>query len=73
MGFVENAFQGRNLRSEVLFLNPRLSLTAVIGRQILEGVQAVSPLTRQSQTLGKIPLQVFDRKAGANNVRFDCM
>lgn len=52
--------RGQGLKTEVLFLNPRLSLQAVIRRQILEGVQAVCQLTRRSQTSSKVPLQLFD-------------
>ena len=37
----------------------------------MEGVQAVVKIFRQSQVTGKIPLQVFDRREGVNNVRFD--
>jgi nuclear polyadenylated RNA-binding protein 3 len=54
-----------------MFLNPRLPLQAVIRRQILEGVHAVSKLDMRCQQSAKIPLQVFDRQGGANNVRFD--
>ena len=50
---------------------PRVSLAAVIKRQILEGVQAVIKLYRTSQLTGKIPLQLFDRTGGADNVRFE--
>lgn len=38
---------------------------------MLEGVQAVSRLTRQSQASGKIPLQVFDRSGGASNISWN--
>ncbi|KAH0543976.1 hypothetical protein FGG08_001743 [Glutinoglossum americanum] len=71
ISFVEKAFRDRGIRSDVLFLNPRLDLAAVVRRQILEGVQAVSRLTRQTQSSGKIPMQVFDRRGGAGNVRYD--
>ncbi|KAL8944804.1 MAG: hypothetical protein Q9216_000226 [Gyalolechia sp. 2 TL-2023] len=50
---------------------PRVSLVAVIKRQIIEGVQAVVKIFRQSQVTGKIPLQVFDYSAGVDNVRFE--
>ena len=40
-------------------------------RQIIEGVQAVVKIFRHSQVTGKVPLQVFDRRAGADNVRFE--
>lgn len=71
IGYIEKAFQDRGVRCDVLLLSPRLSEVAVIRRQILEGVQAVSRLTRISQATGKIPLQVFDRRGGVDNVRFD--
>ncbi|KAI9723715.1 MAG: hypothetical protein M1812_001015 [Candelaria pacifica] len=71
ISFVERAFRDRGVRTDVLYLKPRLSLEAVLKRQILEGVQAVTKLDRQSQLTGKIPLQVFDRRGGADNVRFD--
>lgn len=50
---------------------PSVSLEAVIKRQILEGVQAVVKLHRSSQFTGKIPLQLFDKTGGADNVRFE--
>lgn len=52
-------------------LPPRVSLSAVIERQINEGVLAVVKLSRNNQYSGKVPLQVFDRSGGANNVRFN--
>jgi nuclear polyadenylated RNA-binding protein 3 len=63
--------RGRGIKVEVMFLNPRFHLQAVIRRQILEGVHAVSKLDMRCQLSSKIPLQVFDRQGGANNVRFD--
>ncbi|KAI9809653.1 MAG: hypothetical protein M1825_000085 [Sarcosagium campestre] len=69
--FVEKSFRDRGIRTDVLHLNPRLSLSAVVRRQILEGVQAVVKLTRRDQSSGKISLQVFDRRAGVDKVRFD--
>lgn len=69
--WVENELRGRGIKSETIFLSPRLSLEAVIRRQILEGVHAVSQLDMRAQNSSKIPLQVFDRQAGNNNVRFN--
>lgn len=40
-------------------------------RQIIEGVQAVVKIFRQAQVTGKIPLQVFDRRGGVDNVKFE--
>ncbi|KAI9850986.1 MAG: hypothetical protein M1838_004678 [Thelocarpon superellum] len=71
VSFVDKTFRDRGIQTDVLFLNPRLPLGAVIRRQILEGVQAVSRLTRESQMSVKIPLQVFDRRGGVDNVRFE--
>lgn len=68
---MERCFQERGLRCNVLLLSPRLSEAAVVRRQILEGVQAVSKLTQLSVQTNKIPLQVFDRRGGADNVRFE--
>jgi nuclear polyadenylated RNA-binding protein 3 len=71
VSWVEGEMRGRGIKVEVMFLNPRLPLQAVIRRQILEGVHAVSKLDMRCQQSAKIPLQVFDRQGGANNVRFD--
>jgi nuclear polyadenylated RNA-binding protein 3 len=71
VAWVEGEMRARGIRTEVMLLSPRISLPAVIRRQILEGVLAVAQLTRRSQDTNKIPLQVFDRTGGANNVRFD--
>ncbi|KAF8444317.1 hypothetical protein BGX38DRAFT_1271680 [Terfezia claveryi] len=69
--FVEKAFRDRMVRVDTLFLNPRLDIGAVVRRQILEGVQAVVFLNKKMQMDGKINLQVFDRRQGEANVRFD--
>ena len=52
-------------------LLPRVPLAAVVNRQILEGVPAIVKLYRSAQVTGKIPLQVFDRSRGPEDVRFD--
>ncbi|KAL9055231.1 MAG: hypothetical protein Q9206_003216 [Seirophora lacunosa] len=70
VAYIEKTFRDRGLSCHVFQL-PRVSLTAVIKRQILEGVQAVVKILRQSQVSGKIPLQVFDYSAGVDNVRFE--
>lgn len=51
----------------------RLPLAAVVKRQIIEGVQAVVKILRQSQLTGKIPLQVFDHSGGVDHVRYEGM
>lgn len=71
VSWVEGEFLSRGIKTEVMFLSPRLPLQAVIRRQILEGVYAVLQLDLKSQIDSKVPLQVFDRQAGAKNVRFD--
>ncbi|EEH08964.1 conserved hypothetical protein [Histoplasma capsulatum G186AR] len=68
---IEKTFRDRGLRTNVLILSPRMSLTAVIRRQIIEGVQAIVKLSRSNQYSGKIPLQVFDRTGGIDNVKFN--
>ncbi|KAB8292974.1 hypothetical protein EYC80_007338 [Monilinia laxa] len=72
VSWVEGELRGRGVKTEVMFLSPRLPLQAVVRRQILEGVIAVSQLDVRSQNASKIPLQVFDRSGGINAaVRFD--
>lgn len=71
ISWVERAFTAASIRVDVLLLSPRLSEAAVIRRQIIEGVLAVSRVTRINQQTAKIPLQVFDRTKGAANVRFE--
>ena len=71
VAYVEQGFRQKALRAETIWLNPRITLAAVIKRQIIEGVQAVVKLTRSTQFNSKIPLQVFDRAAGTSNVNFN--
>jgi hypothetical protein len=68
---VEKTLQSRGVRVQVLILRPHLSEAAVLRRQILEGVQALVRLTRAHEMRGKIPLQIFDRRGGADNVKFE--
>ena len=70
VGYIQQSFRERGLRCDVLHL-PRISLAAVVKRQVVEGVQAVVKIVRKSQNTGKIPLQVYNRSSGADNVRFD--
>lgn len=67
---VENAFRNRGLRVDVLVLGPRIPLGAAVHRQYVEGVLAVVRLSRPNQFSRKIPLQIFDRSAGPDHVRF---
>lgn len=71
IAWVEKSFLDAGIRADVLLLSPRLDEGAVIRRQILEGVHAVSRITRLSQQTCKIPLQVFNRSAGQSNVTFE--
>ena len=70
VAYIQESFRDRGLRSDVLQL-PRVSLAAVVKRQMVEGVQAVVKIFRKSQNTGKIPLQVFNRSLGLNNIQFD--
>jgi hypothetical protein len=45
----------------------------VVRRQILEGVLAVVRLDTTGLTKGKVSVQIFDRRGGANNVQFNGM
>jgi nuclear polyadenylated RNA-binding protein 3 len=54
-----------------MFLSPRLSLDAVIQRQAVEGVVAVSQLDLRAQNTSKISVRVYNRSAGVNNIRYD--
>jgi hypothetical protein len=71
--WVDNAMKSRGTRVEVLMLNPRWTEEAVVRRQIMEGVLAVVHLYRADRLKNKVPLQLFNRSAGNNNVSFDRM
>ena len=71
INWVEQTFRAKGLRASTIWLNPRLPLQAVIKRQIIEGVQAIVKLIQNNQFNSKVPLQVFDRTAGASNVNFN--
>jgi hypothetical protein len=45
----------------------------VVRRQILEGVLAIVRLDTTGLTKGKVSVQIFDRRGGANNVQFNGM
>lgn len=66
---VETRFWNRGLRVDVLALGSQISLDAAVKRQASEGVLAVTRLSRPTQLSGKIPLQVFNRSLGADNIR----
>ncbi|KIX06821.1 uncharacterized protein Z518_04797 [Rhinocladiella mackenziei CBS 650.93] len=71
INWIEQGFRSKGLRASTIWLSPRLPLSAVVKRQIIEGVQAVVKLTQSAQFNSKIPLQVFDRSTGASNVNFN--
>lgn len=69
--WVQRTLYERGLKTNAMFFNPRFPRDALVQRQVLEGVHGVVELDMRAQTMAKIPLQVFDRSAGNNNVRFD--
>ncbi|KAJ4365919.1 nuclear polyadenylated RNA-binding protein 3 [Neocucurbitaria cava] len=69
--YVEDAFRSQNLRSNVLILSGRFPEPAVVRRQILEGVLAIVRLDTTGLSKGKVSVQIFDRRGGANNVQFN--
>lgn len=71
VSWVQRPFVDLGLRVDVMFLNPRYPRDAVIQRQVIEGVHAVTDLDFRAQQLGRLSLQVFDRSAGRDKVRFD--
>ncbi|OAA49634.1 Nucleotide-binding, alpha-beta plait [Metarhizium rileyi] len=71
VNWIEGAFKVKGLKSQVMYLHPRFPKDQVIQRQAAEGVHGVVDLDLRAQNLGRVPVQVFDRSAGSNNVRFD--
>ncbi|KAF1838019.1 hypothetical protein BDW02DRAFT_68882 [Decorospora gaudefroyi] len=69
--YVEDTFRSQNLRSNVLILSGRFPEPAVVRRQILEGVLAIVRLDTTGLSKGKVSVQIFDRRGGANNVQFN--
>ena len=70
VGYIQQSFRDRRLICDVMQL-PRVSLAAVVKRQVVEGVQGVVKIFRKSQLTGKIPLQVYKRSTGMSNIGFD--
>ncbi|GAB7343589.1 hypothetical protein MBLNU457_1591t1 [Dothideomycetes sp. NU457] len=68
--WVEQSFISAGVRADVLIFSPRLNEAAVIRRQIIEGVVAVCKLGISNQQASLVPLQVFDRRGGAD-IRFE--
>lgn len=52
-------------------MSPRLHESAVVRRQIMEGVLAIIRLDTAAMTKSKIDVQIFDRRGGDNNVQFN--
>ena len=71
INWIEQGFRSKGLRASTIWLSSRLPLNGVVKRQIIEGVQAIVKLTQAAQYNSKVPLQVFDRTAGASNVNFN--
>ncbi|CBX98388.1 hypothetical protein LEMA_P097970.1 [Plenodomus lingam JN3] len=69
--YVEDTFRSQNLRSNVLIMSGRFPEPAVVRRQILEGVLAIVRLDTTGLAKGKLSVQIFDRRSGANNVQFN--
>ncbi|KAJ4291162.1 nuclear polyadenylated RNA-binding protein 3 [Kalmusia sp. IMI 367209] len=69
--WVEDTFQRAGLRIDVLIMSPRLNESAVVRRQIMEGVLAIIRLNTAALVKSKINVQIFDRRGGNNNVQFN--
>jgi len=69
--YVREPFHKKKIKNDVLYLSPRIPVEDVVRRQIFEGVLAVGFLNLKSETTGKFTMQVFDRRGGESNVRFE--
>ncbi|PHH73187.1 hypothetical protein CDD82_5613 [Ophiocordyceps australis] len=69
--WVQDAFNAKGLRTEVMYLHPRFSRDHVIQRQAAEGVHGVVDLDAHAQSVGRIPVQAFKRSVESGKVRFD--
>ncbi|CAI6338964.1 unnamed protein product [Periconia digitata] len=69
--WVEDTFRRASLRIDVLIMSPRLDESAVVQRQIVEGVLAVVRLDATALSKGKIDIQIFNRQHGISNVQFN--
>ncbi|KAJ8610425.1 hypothetical protein MRB53_038587 [Persea americana] len=70
VNWIEDAFRAARLRTAVLAITARQNEQAIIQRQILEGVTAISVLDISSQTSQRIGVQIFDRSRGPHDIRF---
>jgi len=57
----------------VLIMSGRFPEPAVVRRQIIEGVLAIVRMDTSGFKKGKVSVQIFDRRGGANNVQFNGM
>jgi hypothetical protein len=71
--YVEDIFRQQGLRSNVLIMSGRFPEPAVVRRQIIEGVLAIVRMDTSGFMKGKVSVQIFDRRGGANNVQFNGM
>jgi hypothetical protein len=71
--YVEDVFRQQGLRSNVLIMSGRFPEPAVVRRQIIEGVLAIVRVDTSGHIKGKVGVQIFDRRGGANNVQFNGM
>ncbi|KAH7394262.1 hypothetical protein DE146DRAFT_127235 [Phaeosphaeria sp. MPI-PUGE-AT-0046c] len=69
--YVEDIFRQQGLRSNVLIMSGRFPEPAVVRRQIIEGVLAIVRMDTSGFMRGKVSVQIFDRRGGANNVQFN--
>ena len=70
VAWVEGAFHSKGLTTNNMFLHPRMPRDHVVQRQAVEGVHAIVDLDARAQSMGKMPLQVFDRSTGSTSVGF---
>lgn len=62
--FIEKPFLERRLRTNLLYMNPRVNLESCIKRHVVEGCRAVVFLTRATQNAGKLSTQIFKGDGG---------
>lgn len=68
--YVQKGFSDRDLRTDVMFVDPRF-LDSIVQRQIVDGAHAVVKLDLHAQSVGKIAVQVFNRTPGTMQVNFN--
>jgi hypothetical protein len=69
--YAEDIFRQQGLRANVLVMSGRFPEPAVVRRQIIEGVLAIVRMDVSGFKKGKVSVQIFDRRGGANNVQFN--